>query len=71
MTERFHRLAAGVTGYAIPCQIAQFLSHRSFAFASAIVCHCMFLESSAPPQATDQGRHLPANRGGGLRYRDS
>lgn len=27
-------------------------SHLSFALASAVVCHCMFDGSSAPPQAS-------------------
>jgi hypothetical protein len=41
-----------------------FVSHLSFAFASRIVCHCMFETASGPPQASGRtiegirSRHL-------------
>jgi hypothetical protein len=35
-----------------PYRAQPFVSHRSLAFASALVCHCIFDEASAPPHAS-------------------
>jgi hypothetical protein len=43
---------SGRTGTGSSYRVQPFVSHRSFAFASALVCHCMFEGASGPPHAS-------------------